>query len=113
MSSDELAYTSAAEIAKLIREKKLSAVEVMRATLSRAERGQKILNCFITIAADQAMRDAQAADDAIARGDAVGPLHGVPLHVKDLVNTKGCARRSARSCTSTTCPTPTRCPSLG
>jgi aspartyl-tRNA(Asn)/glutamyl-tRNA(Gln) amidotransferase subunit A len=89
MSSDELAYTSAADLAGLIREKKISAVEVMRATLSRAERGQQVLNCFITIAADQAMRDAQVADAAIARGDPVGPLHGVPFHVKDLVNTKG------------------------
>ena len=52
-------------------------------------RSQAALNCFITICADQALADAAAADAALARGDTIGPLHGVPLHVKDLVNTKG------------------------
>jgi aspartyl-tRNA(Asn)/glutamyl-tRNA(Gln) amidotransferase subunit A len=85
----EIAYTSAADLARLIREKKVSATEVMRATLDRADRAQSILNCFITICREEALRDAAAADAAIARGDAVGPLHGVPLHVKDLINTKG------------------------
>lgn len=89
MSPAELAYTSAAELAALIRARKISATEVMRATLDRAERAQPILNCFITICRDEALRDAAAADAALARGDCVGPLHGIPLHVKDLVNTKG------------------------
>lgn len=89
MPSAELAYTSAAELAALIRAREVSATEVMRATLARAERAQPILNCFITVCAEEAMRDAATADAALARGDAVGPLHGVPLHVKDLVNTKG------------------------
>ena len=85
----DLAYTSATDLAALIRSRGLSATEVMRATLARAERLQPVLNCFITIAADRALREAAAADDALARGDAVGPLHGVPLHVKDLVATAG------------------------
>ncbi len=87
--SDEFAWKSATEIAALIRDRKTSAVEVMQATLARADKAQAALNCFITICAEQALRDAKAADEAVARGDAVGPLHGVPLHVKDLVNTKG------------------------
>ena len=61
----------------------------MRATLARADAAQPILNCFITICREEALRDAAAADAALARGDAVGPLHGVPLHVKDLINTAG------------------------
>lgn len=89
MPPAEIAYTSAADLARLIREKKVSATEVMRATLERAERAQPILNCFITLCRDEAMRDAAAADAAITRGDDIGPLHGVPLHVKDLVNTAG------------------------
>ena len=89
MSTDDFAYTSAADLARLIRSKQCSAVEVMRATLERAERAQPILNCFITIAAEPALANAAAADAALARGDAIGPLHGVPLHVKDLVNTQG------------------------
>ncbi len=85
----DIAYVSAADLAQMIREKAVSAREVMAATLARAEKAQPILNCFITIASDQAMRDAAAADERQARGEPLGPLHGVPLHVKDLVNTAG------------------------
>lgn len=87
--SNDFAWLGATEIATLIRERKASAVEVMQTTLARAEKAQTALNCFITICGDEALRDAKAADDAVARGDEIGPLHGVPLHVKDLVNTKG------------------------
>ncbi len=88
MTPTDLAYTSAADLAAMIRAKQLSAVEVMRATLARAKTAQAALNCFITICGDQALRDAQAADAALADGRELGPLHGVPFHVKDLVNTK-------------------------
>ena len=88
MAANDLAFTSAAELATLIRAKRISATEVMRATLARAGKAQAALNCFITICADAALRDAEAADAAVARGGALGPLHGVPFHVKDLVNTK-------------------------
>ena len=89
MSGDELAYLPASELAPLIAQRRLSAVEVMRATLARAERLQPVLNCFITICAAEALASAQATDTAIARGEKLGPLAGVPFHVKDLVNTKG------------------------
>jgi aspartyl-tRNA(Asn)/glutamyl-tRNA(Gln) amidotransferase subunit A len=87
--ADDFAFTSAAEMAGLIRNKQVSASDVMRATLERAHKAQEQLNCFITICADAAMRDAAIADAAISRGDALGSLHGVPFHVKDLVNTAG------------------------
>ena len=61
----------------------------MRATLERAQEVQAACNCFITICADQALADAAAADRRVAKGGEIGPLHGVPFHVKDLVNTKG------------------------
>ena len=89
MSPTDVAYVSAADLARMIRQRQVSAVEVMRATLARAGRAQPILNCFITICAEQALRDAAAADARQARGEPLGPLHGVPLHVKDLVNTAG------------------------
>lgn len=89
MPSHEIAYMSATELAMLIRHKKLSAVEAMEATLARAEKVQATLNCFITICGEEALRDARAADERQARGEPLGLLHGVPLHVKDLVNTKG------------------------
>jgi aspartyl-tRNA(Asn)/glutamyl-tRNA(Gln) amidotransferase subunit A len=89
MASENLAYTSAAELAAMIRARKISATELMKATLDRAATANATLNCFITVCADDAMRDAAAADAALAGGEEGGPLHGVPFHVKDLVNTKG------------------------
>ncbi len=89
MTPHDLAYASAAEIAALVAARKVSAVEVMTATLARAEIAQPILNCFITICGEQALADAAAIDARIARGEIVGPLAGVPLHVKDLVKTAG------------------------
>ncbi len=89
MSGGDFSYVSAAEIAAMVRDRRVSAVEVMRATLARAEKAQAVLNCFITICADEALRDAAAIDAKIARGEDAGPLGGVPLHVKDLVNTAG------------------------
>ena len=88
-SAADLAFTSAAELARMIAGKQVSATEVMRATLDRAERAQAALNCFITICADEALRDAADADVRQAKGDPLGPLHGVPLTAKDLVNSKG------------------------
>jgi aspartyl-tRNA(Asn)/glutamyl-tRNA(Gln) amidotransferase subunit A len=89
MTASDLAYTSAAELAAAIREKRMSATEIMRATLARAEQANAALNCFITICGKEALRKAADADAAVARGETLGPLHGVPFHVKDLVNTRG------------------------
>ena len=90
MMPSDLAYTSAADLARMIRAKQISAAEVVRAALERAEKVQAACNCFITLCAEQALVDAAAADKALAsKGGDVGPLHGVPFHVKDLVNTAG------------------------
>ena len=86
MTPSDLAYTSAADLARMIRARQISAVEVMRATLARAEKVQAACNCFITLCPERALADAAAADHALARGAEIGPLHGVPFHVKDLVN---------------------------
>ena len=85
----ELAYVPAFNLARRIAARDLSAVEVMRATLARIEKLQPALNCFITVCAEDALRDADTLDQRIARGEDVGPLGGVPLHVKDLVDTAG------------------------
>ena len=89
MTDTDLAFTPATELARLIRSRRLSPVELTRMTLERIERSQPVLNAFITVAADSAMAQAQAAEDALRRGDAVGPLHGIPVAVKDLVPTAG------------------------
>lgn len=89
MSSDSQAYTSASELAEQIRSRQISPIEVIEAALRRIDTLQPTLNAFITVARDQAMDDARKAEGAIARGDDLGPLHGVPFSVKDLVNTRG------------------------
>ncbi len=89
MPTSDLAFMSASELAPRIRRREISSLEVTRATLARIDALQPALNCFITVCADAALRDAAAIDDRIARGDDVGPLGGVPLHVKDLVDTAG------------------------
>ncbi len=89
MTPSDLAYTSAADLARMIRDKRISSTEAVRATLERAHKVQTACNCFITLCADQALAAAAAADKAVAQGADLGPLHGVPFHVKDLVNTEG------------------------
>src|SRR5215831_16898129 len=89
MSSNELAHACAAELAALIRTRHVSAVEAMRAVLAQSERVQAQCNCFITLCGDAALADAAEADRAIARGEELGALHGLPFHAKDMVDTKG------------------------
>ena len=89
MNPAELAYMSAAELGPMIRKREISPVEVVTAAVDRAEELQPVLNSFITICRDQAKAAAKEAESAVMRGDDVGPLHGIPLSVKDLVNTKG------------------------
>ena len=85
----DLAFAPAAELASMIRNREISPVEVMQATLSRIEQSQPILNAFITVAFEPAMEAAKAAEAAVMGGAVLGPLHGVPLAVKDLVPTAG------------------------
>jgi aspartyl-tRNA(Asn)/glutamyl-tRNA(Gln) amidotransferase subunit A len=89
MDTSELTYLSATRLAAMIRARQISASELMRATLARAERVQAATNCFITVCAEAALADAAAADRQLLAGADLGPLHGVPFHVKDLVDTKG------------------------
>ena len=80
----DFAFASAAELASLIRNREVSPVEVMRATLARIELSQATLNAFITVSAEPAMEAARAAEAAVMCGAPLGPLHGVRLAVKDL-----------------------------
>jgi len=78
-----------AEAADQIRTRKLSPVELTRACLDRIERLNPTLNAFITITADQALEAARQAESEIAAGQYRGPLHGVPIGLKDLFDTEG------------------------
>ena len=86
--ADETAATSAIELARLIREGELSAAEAVDAALERIEAVDGGLGAFVTVAAEQAREQARAADRAGRDGD-LGPLHGVPVAVKDLEWTAG------------------------
>src|SRR5262245_49652565 len=90
MADDELGWMPAAEMAALIRRKKVSPVEVIDAVLDRIAKVDSRLNAFVTLTADQARREAKAAERALMRkGANLGALHGVPFSVKDLVITRG------------------------
>ncbi|HKJ00223.1 MAG TPA: amidase [bacterium] len=89
MNRDDLCYTPATELAKAVREKRLSPVEITEAVLERIDAINPKLNAYCTPTAEQAMAKARAAEQAVMDGKRLGPLHGVPYSVKDLVITKG------------------------
>lgn len=89
MSSDNLCRLSATEAARLMSQRKLSPVELTNAVLDRAERLQPKLNLFALLTAEDARRDARAAEAAVMHGTPLGPLHGVPITIKDNVALAG------------------------
>lgn len=89
MSTDPLCYTSAATLAHLIATRQISPVAVTEAVLARAEAVNPALNIFAREMAGSARADALAAEAAVMRGDTLGPLHGVPITIKDNVAIAG------------------------
>ena len=85
----EMAFASATEIAELVRSKKVAVPELTELFYRRIEDINPKLNAYLALCPDQAMEDAKAAQDAVQRGSPLGPLHGVPISVKDLEMTKG------------------------
>jgi len=77
------------EASVLLRSGKVSPVELTRECLTRIEKLNPVLNAFITITADSAMAEARRAETEITRGEWRGPLHGIPLALKDLIDTAG------------------------
>ena len=77
------------DAAKAVRERRISSRELTGALLDRIDRMNPKINAYITVLPDQAMRDAAACDEALAAGAARGPLHGVPVGLKDIFCTKG------------------------
>src|SRR5881392_2076083 len=80
---------SISEAAKLLRQKKISPVELATACLDRVERLNPVLNAFITVTREGAMAQARVAENEIQRGQWRGPLHGIPIGLKDLIDTAG------------------------
>ncbi len=85
----ELAYVSIAELAPLVRKKKISPVELLDAVFARIEALNPALNACITLCEETARADAWRAERDIHRGHWRGPLHGIPVSLKDNIATKG------------------------
>ena len=89
MVDENLAFTPASELAELIANKQVSPVEIAQLYFDRIERLDSQLNSYLTLTQDEAMRVAKNAEEAVIRGDELGPLHGVPISIKDLQMTRG------------------------
>ncbi|MGH7811639.1 MAG: amidase [Candidatus Binatia bacterium] len=89
MRPDELAYLSITEAGARLRRREFSAVELTDACLNRIEAIDGKLHCFITLTADLALQRARQAEKEIRSGTDRGPLHGIPIALKDLYATQG------------------------
>jgi amidase len=85
----DIVFSTATALATAIRRKEVSALEVLDAHLSQIERHNAALNAVITLEPEQARKRARKADQALARGEVWGPLHGVPYTLKDALCTAG------------------------
>ena len=86
---DKILYGSAANLAQAISDGKLSSAEVVEAHLRRIEQVNPLLNAVVQVRAEAALDDARRADAARSRGEVQGPLHGVPMTIKDSLDTEG------------------------
>lgn len=89
MQNEDLCFLSATEQSGLIRSKKISASQLIRAHLDQIERLNPTLNAIVTLTAESAMAEAESADKKIAANESLGVLHGLPVAHKDLFLTKG------------------------
>ena len=89
MDNAELAHLPTYRLAELIAAKEVSPVEVTQLYLDRIDALDSQLNSYLTVTAELALEAARAAEQKVASGDDLGPLHGVPIGIKDLQMTKG------------------------
>jgi Asp-tRNA(Asn)/Glu-tRNA(Gln) amidotransferase A subunit family amidase len=89
----DLNQLDAGEIAKRVARREISPVEVIDAALTRLDETHPAINAFTAVDAEGARRAARAAEQAVMRGDPLGPLHGVPVSVKDLIDVAGLPAR--------------------
>jgi amidase len=90
MRTVDLCFTPASELARLVRRKDVSPVEITRAVLERIERVNPRLNAYCTVVPEAALKAARHAERGLARSRGpVGPLHGIPVSIKDLTPTAG------------------------
>jgi amidase len=87
--SGDLVWKTAGQIAQMIRDKQTTSVEVVKACYARIEEVNPKINAVVAICRERALAEAQLADEALAAGRILGPLHGVPFTVKDSFDTEG------------------------
>src|SRR6266446_4651977 len=92
--SSEWPWRSLAETAAAVKSRAVSPVELTRACLDRIERVEPVLHAFVSVDADGALQTARAAEREITAGRHRGPLHGIPIAIKDNYDTVGVATRN-------------------
>jgi len=104
-SASELPLLDLSDVSRAVQKKEVSPVELTQACLARIEKLNPTLNAFITITGTAAMEEARKAEAEIARGEWKGPLHGIPLAVKDLIETAGVKTTAASAVLKDNVPT--------
>ncbi len=104
-SAHELPLLDLTEASRAVQKKEVSPVDLTQACLDRIEKLNPQLNAFITVTADSALQEAKRAEAEIMRGEWKGPLHGIPLAVKDLVETSGVKTTAASAVLKDNVPT--------
>jgi aspartyl-tRNA(Asn)/glutamyl-tRNA(Gln) amidotransferase subunit A len=104
-SASELPLLDLSDVSRAVQKKEISPVELTQACLARIEKLNPRLNAFITITGTTALEDARKAEAEIARGEWKGPLHGIPLAVKDLIETAGVKTTAASAVLKDNVPT--------
>jgi aspartyl-tRNA(Asn)/glutamyl-tRNA(Gln) amidotransferase subunit A len=104
-SANQLPLLDLSEASRAVQKKEVSPVELTQACLARIEKLNPRLNAFITITGDAALEAARKAEAEIARGEWKGPLHGIPLAVKDLIETAGVKTTAASAVLKDNVPT--------
>ena len=89
MEISHIPFLSTTELSQLIKTKNISPVEATQAYLERISQVDSSLNSYITVCGEQALSEAQQAESDIANGKYLGPMHGIPVAVKDQFWTKG------------------------
>ncbi len=89
MNKADIPFLSVAELGGLFKKKEVSPVEAIEAYLDRIDRVDGKLNSYITVCREVALREAKEAERALSHGEYLGPMHGIPVAVKDQMNTKG------------------------
>jgi len=89
MTAQRLAYLPISELAPLLYTRQISPVDLTREVLDQIEEVEPMINAYITVLKDQALFEAHVAERQILEGNYLGPLHGIPIGIKDMLKTRG------------------------